>query len=142
MKSRFFANNRLGLFLPRFLAAFGCWIPRPHLSAIPSTLVHELSSSPPERQFAYSMLVRHLHVQRCSNRTRLLPNRSHIRTSKTPTRDGPFVARRRELREQKARSSDCCSRTAKNDFCEGVMSAGPVPSLWLSRHLIQQTAAR
>ena len=36
------------------------WVPRHHLSAISSTLVHELSSFPPERQFPYSILVRHL----------------------------------------------------------------------------------
>ncbi len=64
------------------------------------------------------------HAQRCSSRTRLLRSRSHIRASKTPARDGPFVARGRELRGQKARSSDCHSRTAENDFCQGVMSMG------------------
>src|SRR5713226_2920557 len=64
------------------------------------------------------------HAQRCSSRTRRLRSRSHIRASETPARDGPFVARGRELREQKARSSDCYSRTAENDFCQGVMSAG------------------
>jgi hypothetical protein len=30
------------------------------MSAIPLTVVHELSSFPPERQFPYSILVRHL----------------------------------------------------------------------------------
>src|SRR6266446_2197703 len=42
------------------LCAFGCWVPRPHLSAIPFTLVYELGSLPHERQIPYSMLVRHL----------------------------------------------------------------------------------
>lgn len=64
------------------------------------------------------------HAQRCSSRTRLLRSRSHIRASKTPARDGPFVARGPELREQKARSSDRYSRTAENDFCQGVIGAG------------------
>src|SRR6267378_6880650 len=59
VKWRFFANNRLGLVFFSHLCAFGCWVPRPHLSAIPFTLVHELGSLPPERQIPYSMLVRH-----------------------------------------------------------------------------------
>jgi hypothetical protein len=64
------------------------------------------------------------HAQCCSSRTRLLRSRSHIRASKTPARDGPFVARGRELREKKVRSSDGDSRTTENDFCQGVISAG------------------
>jgi hypothetical protein len=42
------------------LAVWGVRFPAPHLSAIPFTIVHELGSLPPERQFPYSMLVRHV----------------------------------------------------------------------------------
>jgi hypothetical protein len=55
-----FCQQSIGsCFFPN-LGVFGCWVPRPHLSAIPLTVVHELSSFPPERQFPYSILVRHL----------------------------------------------------------------------------------
>jgi hypothetical protein len=42
------------------IGVLGVGFRAPHLSAIPFTLVHELGSLPPERQFPYSMLVRHL----------------------------------------------------------------------------------
>src|ERR1019366_7266724 len=63
-------------------------------------------------------------VAPCSSRTRRLRSRSHLRASKTPARDGPCVATRRELREQKARSSGCYSRAAEDDFCQRAVSAG------------------
>jgi hypothetical protein len=42
------------------LAVLGVRFPAPHLSAIPFTIVHKLGSPPPERQFPYSMLGRHI----------------------------------------------------------------------------------
>jgi hypothetical protein len=60
VKWRYFANNRLGLVSSPILALLGVGFRAPHLSAIPFTLVHELGSLPPERQFPYLMLVRHL----------------------------------------------------------------------------------
>ena len=48
------------LFFPRSWRPLGVGFRAPHLSAIPFTLVHELGSLPPEKQFPYSMLVRHL----------------------------------------------------------------------------------
>ena len=110
------------LFLPR---SWRFWV----LRSAPPLECHSFHSCPRAKLFSTRKTISIFdlgeasHAQRCSSRTRLLRSRSHIGASKTPARDGPFVARRRELREQKARSSDCYSRTAENDFCQGVMSA-------------------
>src|SRR5713101_5834118 len=105
----------------------------PDRLCIPFTVVHELSSLPPERQFPYSMLVRHL-MASVAPAARVAFVVEVISGLQRLQREMARLPQGRELREQKARSSDCNWGTAENDFCQGlaVTASFPVIFWWRS----------
>ncbi len=109
------------------IGGFGCSVPRPPLECHSFHYCARARLTSTRKTNSIFDVGEACHAQVCSSRKRRIRRRSHIRASKTAARDGPFIARGRELREQKARSSDCYSRIAENDSYQGVMSAGRSP---------------